>query len=521
LSGFPGTAGGIARGVLERILDHARLTPDRPAASDAERELTYGQLAAEVDEVAHGLSGRGVRTGDRVAIHLTNSVDFVVAALASLCVGAIFVPLAATDPEARLEVITGDCDPAVVVTGATGGEAAVLAHPRSVPLEGLRTAPPAGTVEAVPAELGAAGGAGPAYAIYTSGTTGTPKGVLIGQGAFAAAVAATIDSLDLDAGTRTLCVSAFHFDGSFATLFPTLVAGGRLVIPPRDSLLFPRTFFRAVARNGITYTGFSPSYLRLLLGSPQVGGLAETPLRVIALGGEASSRADVEAFRAVAPEVRIFNRYGPTETTIAVTHHEVLPAGPGVPVPIGRPHAGVTFTLVDEHGAVVDRPDTVGELYIGGDQLMDGYWQAPELTAAVLRNDVVPGTTTYRTGDLISRMPSGDHLYVDRADRVIKRSGVRISLVELTEVLRGVPGVSAAASVLYDEDGHLGIVGFVAVGDALEAHDVQRAARLHLPATMLPDRVVVVPAIPLTPAGKVDERALMAGAGLARWRGGA
>ena len=168
-----------------------------------------------------------------------------------------------------------------------------------------------------------------AYAIYTSGTTGTPKGVLIGNAAFSAAVTAAVDALGLDQATRTLCVSPFHFDGSFGTLFPTLFAGGSVVIRPREALLFPRTFFNAVANEDITYTGFSPSYLRLLLASPQMGKLAGTTLEVVALGGEACSAADVEALWAAAPGLRVFNRYGPTETTIAVTHVELTPGHGG------------------------------------------------------------------------------------------------------------------------------------------------------------------------------------------------
>ena len=296
-----------------------------------------------------------------------------------------------------------------------------------------------------------------AYAIYTSGTTGAPKGVLIGNAAFSAAVVATVAALGLDQTTRTLCVSPFHFDGSFGTLFPTLFAGGAVVIRPREALLFPRTFFNAVANEDITYTGFSPSYLRVLLSSPQVGKLAGTTLDVVALGGEACSAADVEALWAAAPGVRVFNRYGPTETTIAVTHVELTPGmvADGV-VSMGRPHPGVDFHLVDESGHLVDGAGQVGELHIGGAQLMTGYWGAPGLTAEVLRTDVVEGRTLYRTGDLVYRTPEGDYVYVDRADRVIKRMGVRISLVELAEALRGLDGVTAATCVAYDDAGSAG-----------------------------------------------------------------
>jgi amino acid adenylation domain-containing protein len=501
--------------VLDAILDHARHEPDRPAAKDLERDLSYGELCSEAARLAAGLTERGVKEGDRVALLLPNSVDFVVAALACLWVGALFVPLAVTDPEARLASIIADCTAALVVTvdGPEGGSAPSL--------PGLS---PSATI----AELGSSGGAGPvrrprpelvAYAIYTSGTTGAPKGVLISNAAFSAAVVSTSAALHIGEETRTLCVSPFHFDGSFGTLFPTLCSGGAVVIRPREALLFPRTFFRAIQQENITYTGFSPSYLRLLLSSRQMDQLAGTALSVVALGGEACSAADVEALWEVAPRVQVFNRYGPTETTIAVTHVQLTPEmiARGT-VPIGRPHPGVTFHLVDDAGHLVDSADRIGELYIGGCQLMAGYWGAPALTAEVLRTDVVPGETVYRTGDLVYRTGAGDYVYVDRADRVVKRLGIRISLIELGDAMRALDGVSAAACVAYDEDGQLGIVAFVVTDRPTTALDLRRAAGERLPESMLPDRIELVDALPLTRSSKLDERRLLAGAGLREMR---
>jgi acyl-CoA synthetase (AMP-forming)/AMP-acid ligase II len=354
-----------------------------------------------------------------------------------------------------------------------------------------------------------------AYAIYTSGTTGTPKGVLIGNDAFRAAVQATSTALGLDRSTRTLCVSPFYFDGSFGTLFPTLFSGGAVVIRPREALLFPRTFFNAVAKEGITYTGFSPSYLRLLLGSPQMAKLGDSALDVIALGGEASSIADLQALWAAAPAIRVFNRYGPTEATIAVTHVQLSPELiAGGTVPMGDPHPGTSFYLVDEEGGVVDETDRVGELYIGGPQLMRGYWGAPALTDEVLRTDVVVGMTLYRTGDLVYRDELGHYVYVDRADRVIKRSGVRISLVELSEAMRSLDGAGAAACIMFDDDGKLGIVAFVVADKPVSALDLHRAARERLPDTMLPNRIELVEELPLTNSSKLNERLLLSEVGL-------
>jgi acyl-CoA synthetase (AMP-forming)/AMP-acid ligase II len=246
--------------------------------------------------------------------------------------------------------------------------------------------------------------------------------------------------------------------------------------------------------------------------------LAGTALQVVALGGEACAVADVRALWAAAPQLRVFNRYGPTETTIAVTHIELTPERlAGGTVPLGRPHPGVSFHLVDEAGQVIEGSGRVGELYIAGDQLMAGYWGAPALTARVLRDDVVPGRRVYRTGDLAYRNDDGDYVYFDRADRVVKRSGVRVSLVELTDVLTGLPGVGAAACMAFDDEGQLGIVAFVVAsgdGEAATGDGLRRAALDRLPQAMVPDRFEPVDSLPLTASSKVDERRLLAAAGL-------
>ena len=499
------------------IAAHAGSAPDRPAVKDTERQLTYAALADEVGDLAAGLVDSGVAPGDRVALNLPNCVDFVVVALACLRIGAIFVPLAVSDPVTRKDTIIADCSPALVISGDADGNLPPSDNgpTRWVRYRGLLD--PKRTTRPLPDPMSDRS----AYAIYTSGTTGTPKGVLIGNDAFSAAVHSTIDALGLVPATRTLCVSPFHFDGSFGTLFATLVAGGSLVLRPRESLLYPRTFFAAVLSEEITYTGFSPTYLKLLLASRQIGSLQDSTLDIVALGGEASSAPDVRALWGVAPRLRVFNRYGPTETTIAVTHLELTPEllAEGA-VPIGVPHPGVTFHLADPDGVPVSGEGAVGELYIGGSQLMTGYWGAPDLTAAVLRDDVVPGQTVYRTGDLVYRDRRGNYVYVDRADRVIKRFGVRISLLELTVAMERLAGVSTAACVVFDNDGETGIAAFV-VGDGTRStNDLRNDARDVLPETMLPDRVDLVEELPLTPAGKLDERRLLAGVGLIGRAGG-
>jgi amino acid adenylation domain-containing protein len=498
--------------VLQGILDQVRSGPELPAVQDLERALTYGQLRDEVARLGAGLVAHGVGEGDRVALLLPNSVDFVVAALASLWIGAVFVPLAVSDPEVRLAAIVADCAPVIVVIADDAEQAPALSpslvSPPCVSIGELRASAFEPT-DPVPA------GPRVAYVIYTSGTTGTPKGVQIGTEAFAAAVRSTSQSLSLERTTRTLCVSPFHFDGSFGTLFPTLYCGGSVVIRPRGALLFPRTFFNTVSAENITYTGFSPSYLRLLLASPQMAELADSRLEVIALGGEASSLADIRLLWSWAPALKVFNRYGPTETAIAVTHVLLSPEmTEGGVVPIGRPHPGVSFHLLGDDGSIVKGPDGVGELFIGGIQLMDGYLGDPGLTSQVLRDDVVPGEVVYRTGDLVYRDQSGNYVYVDRNDRVIKRSGVRLSLIELSHVMGALEGVAGAACVTFDNEGELGVAAFVVAPHGDSVLELLRAAKERLPDTMLPDRIELVESLPLNESSKLDERSLLASAGL-------
>ena len=493
--------------VIGAVLDHAGQSPGQPAVKDLDRNLTRGELRVEAGRVAAGLRHAGVGPGDRVALSIGNSVDFVVAALGCLWAGAAFVPLAIADPSlARTQIVT-DCRPALVLS--------VSERPAGLP-DGARwmsLSELSGTDEPTPPPV-----TGPvSYVIYTSGTTGRPKGVQIGPDAFLTAAQACADAMGLVAQDRYLCVSPVHFDGSFSAIFPPLVRGVPLVIPDREALLFPRRFFSIVAGEGITATSFSPSYLRLLRSGGRLDRLADTSLRVMALGGEAPSTADIRAVWDASPQLRVVNRYGPTETTIAVAHLELTPelldAGP---IPLGRPHSGTSFHLVDERDALVDRPSVVGELHIGGRQLMSGYVNDAAQTARVLRTDITAdGTVVYRTGDLACRDERGNYVYVGRCDRVIKRHGVRMSLVEVTEALGGIDAVASAACTTFDLDGDLGVVAFVVPDDELTPLAVRRAASARLPDTMLPDQFVLVADLPLTSSSKVDERRLLAEAGLA------
>jgi acyl-coenzyme A synthetase/AMP-(fatty) acid ligase len=301
-------------------------------------------------------------------------------------------------------------------------------------------------------------------------------------------------------------------------VFPTLVAGGSLVIPLRERLLYVKPFYDALREEGITATGFTPSYLRLLFSWPSSTNLYWSTLQTLGLGGEECVASDVKRLWELNPNLRVFNRYGPTETTIQVTTYEVGrdDVASGI-VPIGPPHPGVSFHIVAEDGQSIVGTDEVGELYIGGDQLMRGYWGDDDLTSRALHDDVVPGTKVYRTGDLVYRDRQDRYVYVGRTDNVVKRNGVRVSLREVARALQGMDDVTGAVCVPIEQSGRLAIAAFVEAGPHVTVSEVFEAAHRELPAGMVPDEVLIRSSFPMNSSGKVDHRRLAAEANRVIW----
>jgi D-alanine--poly(phosphoribitol) ligase subunit 1 len=496
---------------LQLMLRHAAEHPAAPAVKDDGCELGYRELAAQVEASASGLRALGVLPGDRVALFVANSANFVVLALACLWAGNPWVALDARGAPERARHLLGDIAPALVVVG--DGQAAP-ADEVAAAAKGWRVLSPQQLLAAGrrrPAPEPAESPERDAYMVYTSGSTGTPKGVRVPERAFRRAIVSTAQGLCLGRESRTLVVSPFHFDGSYGALFATLVAGGCAVVPRREELLFLRRFFNVVRQERVTHTSCGPTYLRLLLSSSQARSLGKSALKVLALGGEECLPADVRRLWEVAPQVRVFNRYGPTETTIAVTNHEVTRAeAASGRIPIGAPVEGTTFFLRDRAGQVIEAPRKTGELYIGGDQLMSGYWRDLEATAKVLQSGVAPGQVVYRTGDLAYRDHRGLYYWAGRSDEVLKLNGVRVSPEEVASAFRQVPGVTAALCLPIEQAGRTLAVVYVAAPARLDRARLFRAARAHLAEAMWPDDVVVLRSFPTTSAGKVDRLALAA-----------
>jgi D-alanine--poly(phosphoribitol) ligase subunit 1 len=496
---------------LQLMLRHAGERPSALAVKDDRCELSYGQLAARAEAMASGLRAWGVSPGDRVVLLVANSADFVVLTLACLWLGAPWVPLDSGGAPERARRLVSDAAPALVVLGEGQG---APAHEVAAAATGWPALPASELLAAGRRRCAPEPAEGPeidAYVVYTSGTVGAPKGARVPERAFRRAIVSAAEGLGLGPESRTLVVSPFHFDGSYGAVFPTLVAGGCAVVPRREELLFLRRFFDVLGHEKITHASSAPSYLRLLLSSGQAPLLGATSLETFALGGEACVASDVARLWELAPQVRVFNRYGPTEATIAVTNYEVS-AGDVASgeIPIGAPVEGTRFYLLGPTGDVVQGPRETGELCIGGEQLMSGYWGDPVLSAKVLVEGAVPGEVVYKTGDLAYRDERGLFYWAGRCDDVVKRNGVRVSLEEVSSAFRKLPGVSGAACLPVGGHGRNLCVAFVEAPGGLDRTRVFQAVRSHLPEAMWPDDVVVLKALPLSSAGKVNRQALVA-----------
>jgi D-alanine--poly(phosphoribitol) ligase subunit 1 len=473
-----------------------------PAVIDRDGTSCWGEFAARISTFAGGLRALGVARGDRVGLLLGNSADFAVAAYGCLVSGAAFVPLPVADPPARVRRMVADSRPALVVA-------------RRDLLDGI-TEVSSGACEA--AHVEATGGSlplrspdpkQPAYIVYTSGSTAAPKGVVIRYESLVNLTAATVEVFSLDSTTRALCVSPFHFDGAFGSLFSVPAAGGTIVILGNAAPL-PADLVRAVLEHRITHTSFSPSLLRLLVGSHHLDKLGESSLRTVGIGGEDCTLEDVRAIKEAVPGLRLFNRYGPTETTVVVSSFEVTDEAlkSSAKLPIGRPHRGVSFHLVGPKASELTGSGVVGELHVGGIQVMEGYWGAPGQTAAALRTDVVPGATVYRTGDLAERNEAGDYVFRGRADEVLKRSGNRVGAAEVEMALRGLPSVREAACAVVEVGCRQRLLGFVVAEGKVPVAQLRGELLEVVPPYMCPDRFHLVDVIPLTSAGKADLNAL-------------
>jgi amino acid adenylation domain-containing protein len=514
--------------VVKLFDGQARRTPAAVAVVCGEHSLSYGELDRASSRLAQELRRRGIGRGSRVGVCLPRSADLVVALLAVLKSGAAYVPLDPGYPAARLAQIVGDAQPAALLTQrALRGRLPESAATQWILLDQLPPAASAGP-RGEPAPEPAAAPEDVAYVIYTSGSTGRPKGVQIQHQALTNLLWAMSGAPGLCQADTLLSVTTVSFDIAALELFLPLIVGAKLVLAQEHEAADGAALRALLQRHRATVMQATPVTWQILLAagwgtSEPAGGtpqprlpeprLPEPRLKMLC-GGEALPRTLADPLLAQGGE--LWNMYGPTETTIWSSALRVAP-GDG-PVPIGPPIANTQFYVLDRHGQLAPS-GAPGELFIGGDGIALGYLNLPELTRERFVPDTfrgLEGARLYRTGDRVRRRPDGGLEFLGRFDHQIKLRGFRIELGEIETVLRAQPAVADCVAVAAtDAAGEGAIHAYAAVREGLAqsaelAGRLQLALREALPGYMCPSALVLLPALPRTPNGKVDRAALPA-----------
>ncbi|GAA3732142.1 hypothetical protein GCM10022225_12590 [Plantactinospora mayteni] len=458
----------------------AAADPDGVAVCWTGGALTYGGLDRRANRLARALVSRGAGPGTCVGVALPRGPERVVALLAVLKSGAAVLAL---DPFAPAERRAGQiADAGALLTLSTAADTETGPDVPDTPLD----------VALHPQSA--------AYLISTSGSTGVPKAVVNTHAGFSNEIRTAAGVIRLGPGDRVLHQAAGGFDLALEEVFLALTSGATVVPAPDGA--DPSGLLDTMATHRVTVADIVPSVLRALLDQADLSGCAT--LRTVVVGAEALPRELVRRCHSRLG-VPLLNSYGPSEAAIAVTCHPI-PTDSTI-VRIGRPIANTTMYVLDARMRPVP-PGAAGELYLGGVQLARGYHGRPGLTADRFVPDPYgpAGARLYRTGDLGRQHDDGTVEYIGRADDQIKIRGYRVEPGEVEAVLAGCPDVTGAAVVAVPRGGTHYLAGFL-LGDA-DPDDVRAHCRGRLPGPMIPDRLIPVPAFPVTGNGKVDRAAL-------------
>ena len=505
------------------LVESSSKQPEQIALVDKSRRLTYRQLDAQSDQLAAHLQNAGVAPGDRVGIYLDKSAEAVIAIFAVLKAGAAYVPLDPTSPVKRTAFLIADCQMKGLITDPQKYQGLAVACPALslclVMMGDLDSGEIVGAAsrhdQNEDTSYANQTDEDLAYILYTSGSTGQPKGVMISHRAALAFVNWATAYVGLHPGDRVASHAPFHFDLSIFDLFATIKAGATVVLVPPELSIFPRNLAEWIEQSAITVWYSVPSVLtRLVLH----GGLERhsfAHLRQILFAGEVFPVALLRQIQGYIPRAHYHNLYGPTETNVCTAYAVgAIPPDQIEPVPIGQACAGCELWVLDEQGQRC-APGIVGELYVSGPTLMQGYWALQEQTNSVfVLHPLRPTEKLYRTGDLVFQAEDGNYHFCGRRDSQVKRRGYRIELGEIEAVLQRHPAIAQAVVVALPEtdlDTPLKAIVVTHPHSVITSAEVVRFCAEHLPAYMLPGTIEFRPHLPVTSTGKIDRLALQEG----------
>jgi amino acid adenylation domain-containing protein len=497
--------------VHELFSKQVAMTPKAVAVRCGGARLSYEQVNARANRLAHHLLELGAKPESRIGICLDRGIDLIPTVLGVLKTGAAYVPLDPVNPAERLAHIIADSDVSIVVTQSAlaplvevvhSGHAVVLDRDAAI-LAGLPTANPASA--AVPDNL--------IYVIYTSGSTGLPKGVTLTHANVVRLMATALEHYAFDASDVWTLFHSYAFDVSVFEMWGALLHGGTLVVVPKELTRSPDEFLDLLVQEKVTMLSQTPSAFRGLVGAaadgdPRIDRLA---LRAVIFAGE---KLEIHELRPWADRLglgraALVNMYGITETTVHSTYHRLayrdcLPGGGN---PVGRPLSDLRIHLLDGSGSLVPI-GVAGEMYVGGPAVARGYLNRPGLTAERFVPDPFgpAGARLYKSGDLARRRPDGSLEFLGRGDNQVKVRGYRVELGEIAAALEKHPLLRQAIVMQRDEQ----LIGYIVSsnGEVPEPAELRALLRKSLPEYMVPAIFVPLPELPLTASGKLDRRGL-------------
>ena len=478
----------------------AERTPAAVAVRSDAASLTYAELNARSNQLASYLRGRGIGAEDVVGLYCSRSVELMIGVLGTLKAGAAYVPLDIGYPPARILLMLEDAQAALVLTQTLFAGSL----PEYLPRLCLDSAASALAGQSPENSETSPGPDQLAYVLYTSGSTGVPKGVEVPHGGLTNYLWWALSAYDVAGGSGAPMLSSISFDATITAWFLPLLAGCTVqMVAEGDEVESLRGLLRTDANYSLLK--ITPAHLEAVihLAEPRDFSLAA---RAFVIGGEALLTRQITFWRQHAPGLKLINEYGPTETVVGCCVYDVPQGfGDSGAVPIGRPIANTLLYVLDPHGqpAPIGVP---GELYIGGAGVARGYRRRPELTEQrFLRNPFAPGRL-YRTGDRVKYLTDGTLLFLGRLDDQVKIRGFRVELGEVEAVFARHSAVQECAVVA--ESQRL-LASLVPSGeDRPLSRDMRAFAAGILPEYMVPSLFTWLDAMPLTPNGKLDRRAL-------------
>ena len=523
--------------LYDYLTNAARAYPDHIAVRYKDQSISYGHLDQMSSILATRFMKAGVHSGERVGIWLNKSIETIVSIYAVLKAGAAYVPLDPIAPIKRIMYMLSDCQVRCLIT--TQQRLALLdesflqdLRPTLLVLadSNTNTPPPVDipllawseVFNGVPySHSEQANNVSPdqlAYILYTSGSTGSPKGVMLTHRNGQVFVDWARERFGLTANDRLSSHAPFHFDLSILDIFGAASAGATLVLVPENQQGLGVALVRLVVEEEISVWYSVPTALIRLLEARNSMLLASSCLRVVLFAGEVFPIKHLRQLRTAVPGAELYNLYGPTETNVCtfyqVTVEDVSPLRTQ-PVPIGQACDYATLFTVDDTGAPIDLTGNAeGELCVGGNSVMLGYWGDPIKTAHRLISWPEPPASTeyaYRTGDIVRSDESGNYLFVGRRDHMVKSRGYRIELGEIEAALLSHEDVHEAA-VIAIPNTEIGaqLEGYIVPHHGVELieSDLRQHCLHLLPRYMLPERLHIVKAFPLTSTGKIDRQML-------------